>query len=236
MPCSGPRHWPFAASLSARFASTSALSPHTVMKARSRPSSRSMRSRYAVTSSTGERRFSRMSANCHDALAKASSSALPVLTPRPRDSWARAPRAPGRGHRERPAHRGMHSADGRSPWRPRHPTIWTARPRAAERLRVPGHACASYSTKRTLAATDLRDSDFANHLRATVYRCCHSMGLRAAKTNRARRSGLYRETESSRMLRSRTQLTPHLAIRVLFTVHVDVELVGVIRKRSEEHT
>src|SRR5215813_13037679 len=32
------------------------------------------------------------------------------------------------------------------------------------------------------------------------------------------------------MLRSRTQLPPHLAIRVLFTVHVDVELVVVIRK------
>src|SRR5215510_13974746 len=55
-------------------------------------------------------------------------------------------------------------------------------------------------------------------------------GSPLAKTDRARRSGLYRETESSRMLRSRTQLTPHLAIRVLFTVHVDVQLVVVIRK------
>src|SRR5262245_24789982 len=31
------------------------------------------------------------------------------------------------------------------------------------------------------------------------------------------------------MLRNWTQLTPHLAIRVLFAVHVDVELVVVIR-------
>src|SRR5215831_13035094 len=187
MPCSGPRHWLFAASLSARFASTSALSPHTVMKARSSDLSRSMRSRYAVTSSTGERRFSRMSAACRDALAKASSSVLPMLTPRPRDSWARAPRGPAQAHPERPGHRGMHSADGRSPGRPRHPKIWTARRRAAARLRVPGHACASYSTKRPLAAADFRDqpagrddfnargwcwargAGFANHLQATVY-------------------------------------------------------------------
>src|SRR5215471_20462789 len=54
--------------------------------------------------------------------------------------------------------------------------------------------------------------------------------LNAAQTDRARRGGLYRETESSRRLRSRTQLPAHLAIRVLFTVHVDVELVVVVRK------
>src|SRR5262252_1176777 len=67
--------------------------------------------------------------------------------------------------------------------------------------------------------------------RTTVHRACHSTGLNAAQTDRARRGGLYRETESSRRLRSRTQLTPHLAIRVLFTVHVDVELVVVIREK-----
>src|SRR5436309_8584447 len=54
-------------------------------------------------------------------------------------------------------------------------------------------------------------------------------GSQRAKTDRARRGGLYRETESSRMLRSWTQLTPHLAIRVAGTVHVDVELIVVIR-------
>src|SRR5215831_12862145 len=66
--------------------------------------------------------------------------------------------------------------------------------------------------------------------RTTVHRACHSTGLTAAQTDRARRGGLYRETESSRRLRSRTQLPAHLAIRVLFTVHVDVELVVVIRE------
>src|SRR5499425_1716405 len=66
--------------------------------------------------------------------------------------------------------------------------------------------------------------------RTTVHRACHSTGLSATQTDRARRGGLYRETKTSRMLRSRTQLTPHLAIRVLFAVHVYVELVGVIRK------
>src|SRR5215831_19992227 len=53
----------------------------------------------------------------------------------------------------------------------------------------------------------------------------------AAEIDRARRGGLYRETKTPRMLRSRTQLTPHFAIRVLFTVHVDVELVVVIREK-----
>jgi hypothetical protein len=54
-------------------------------------------------------------------------------------------------------------------------------------------------------------------------------GSLRAKTDRARRGGLYRETESWRMLRSWTQLTPHLAIRVVGTVHVDVELIVRIR-------
>src|SRR5215831_15813056 len=67
--------------------------------------------------------------------------------------------------------------------------------------------------------------------RTTVHRACHSTGLNAAQADRARRGGLYRETESSRRLRSRTQLPAHLAIRVLFTVHVDVELVVVIREK-----
>src|SRR5215831_18585371 len=73
--------------------------------------------------------------------------------------------------------------------------------------------------------------------RTTVHRACHSTGLNAAQTDRARRGGLYRETESSRRLRSRTQLPAHLAIRVLFTVHVDVvrKEVRVVDERAVRH-
>src|SRR5262245_18170054 len=49
------------------------------------------------------------------------------------------------------------------------------------------------------------------------------------KKDRARRGGLYLEAEGPRLLRRWTQLTPHLAIRVVGTVHVDVELVVVER-------